>query len=758
MAAASEVIMGDLAANLATFIIASLLLAFGVFFIQQVRNAIRSRITELEEDETTRLMNRQMYETTMVVTNSMFLIQSYMRGFVIHLLKITAVLTSLVGVALLLTLGFALDGNHDVHNSWDYAVFSLVAFLIGAVFACLCNLTMFRVASSSSALCALGCTEGASEGDASQGFNAAFKRMFSAATAISVSAMSLGVLAVMAAFRIAMSRFSLHSADTHEISGVIAALVLGLSSVSVMQGLQGSMVARGIDLVFERHEMDMLRRSAGALQCVGTIIGDMVNNNMLFFPVVGEAMVFYLLVIGVLVDDNTNQAFALMPMVLLTFVMVVTVVICIVLMVFVSVEDGKSIVRCARVIFVGSFLLSIPTAYLTLYWCLPDEVVQVAAVGTGMITTTVSRNQAFGMMALGGVAAVIITELSEVLSTAQFALTRGVAEYCDAGAPVAIVVATASANFTFFVSAVLIVAVVYISFTLCGFFGLTMAGLGTLLPLGPAFIISFFAQLGNNTCTMAEISRMSHEACEVADRVADRGNIVGAMAASYSAVCSFLVSFCMCAALMLYMERIELSTFSTHVAAFLLLGCATAYGVSAPVLVGIARVTTIVGPSVDAIVHRDSQRMHTNISSDDPSDPECVNDAARHALGCSAMSVFMVFAIPVAVGFIFGTDAVTAVFVGATLSSFAMSSTGAALGSSSVAVKQFVLKGGLCDASRFTQHHQASVMTASVGVPLRAVNGPAVFALTKLLGAVCIVLAPVFKQHAYVRGDGRSLR
>lgn len=755
----------------------------GVAIIERIRRRVGALVDV--QDDHSRILNPSEFHTKVQIQSTSDCILQLLNGMLRHFAKMNLAIIVVVSIGLTLTLTLSLDKDtqhagrkvqpYDVDDAVVFGFLSLAAFLVG-VLGCVGGLlALYRASCASSTLCALAATEGALEADAEKGFRAVFQTMVEASSSCGGAAVGFALLSALIAVDIGSAQYPFVAAVEGDggsvaiLGGIVASCGLGASLVAVVQSLHGGLIARGFDLNFDRIEAESCQRPNGILLCVGSVIGDMVQTLTALLPAICEGFVGFLVFSTLLVDPieptptfdvasllASDSSFLRLPLWVGAVALLVS---CGVSLAAhrLPAPNGKAIVRRVRLLVITSCVLSLFVVWGCLHGLVPPEGILLTALkpshnssadeAAGLLTH-VRREDFISMLAMGGVSVIFIVELCEVFSTTQFFFVKNVARSCSIGSPAATLSAMATSNIALLAASVVCVGVVYASYSFCGFVGLSLVAMGGTIPLCSVLSVGFLSPLAKNGRVITEMNSMLPEVIAVAEAFTDRTSVVSAMVSGYISVASFFLSLSTLCAFAVLMSDQGLNFFSTHVIAFAVLGCALANVFSSTYLYGIAESGQEVSGVVEEMIGRATSTRHRNPtpSSLQPEDVSKMAAVSKKVMPYTLGAVATAIAMPSLVGFLFGSEAVIALLLGATVTSFSSTFSSAAFGSTTESLKQWVMKGGLADVARYTQHYSAAARTASVGAGVRSANGPAVIGLLRVMGLVCIVLAPVFRS------------
>jgi Na+/H+-translocating membrane pyrophosphatase len=741
-------------------------LVFGLFMLRNLFSRLRKMVCDLDEDEQSRIINRDVYETTTLVHGVLSRITRFTQWYLnsARLLFFALSVFLAVAVAIVLCTGVEQQSG-GIDSVAAYGLISLAAFALGVVGSAAFYFVALSTSAPSSAICAVSCMEGSSEADAAKGFNAAFSHLFSTATALTLVILSVSLVGTAVSFFISKAKFG---SDLYPAAGVISAHILGSLVVSTATSLHGGIIGGGMQLAMDALDKPTAVATViGCMSCVGHILRDMFQFNSTLISVYGECTLMYFLVLRVAPAsvETSSISLALLPLWLYSASLVASVVWCLSSS-HVDAPNGTAIVGRVRTAIFGSVLVTLGLSVGILAAVIPASGLAETSIFSS--TTILSRYDIFGFLALGAIGSLVVVEMCELFSTPNRLLVRGVSENCKVGAPSTILSAMAVGDLALFATCLVVVCIVYAAYRSGGLLGMAFMTIGATLPLFPISVASFFGCIATNARRVCEISNMRHEVKDVAAQVSDCSSIIRAMVHGYTTVASFFTSVATLFGFAIIMSLgatggassseiipyFGMKFFSAHVAAFAILGCAVNNLLSATLLLGMSRCSRSMFVLFEETLHNTTGQQGRDIlnSSQLSQDNESLDESWMTNLSSSMFLFTLVglgFAVllPPLIGLIAGGEALVAFLLGTTVASYSSTFKGTSLGSTTDAVSLYVGKGGLRDTAQLTKQAAASRVSASVGLPIRAAYGPCVVGLSKLMAATCIVLAPVLSTH-----------
>jgi K(+)-stimulated pyrophosphate-energized sodium pump len=313
----------------------------------------------------------------------------------------------------------------------------------------------------------------------------------------------------------------------------------------------------------------------------------------------------------------------------------------------------------------------------------------------------------------------------------------GIATASKTGAGTNIISGIAYGMESTFISVLVVAAAIFTGYSLLGFYGISLAGMGMLATTGIIMALDTFGPIADNAQGMIEMAGLSKsKAANVTGALDAVGNTTKALTKGF-AVGSAAVAACSLFAT--YFEITGLSVIniaSPKVFIGLLLGGALPFLFSSRLIGSVSRAAFEVVEEVRRQFREIKGIMEGKALPDYSRAVEIVTAAAQKELVIPAL---MVVLMPVIVGFL-GAEALGGflggvVVSGLTLALF-MCNTGGAWDNS----KKFIEDGNF--GGKGSDAHKAAVVGDTVGDPLKDTAGPALNPMMKIVQVVATLIAP----------------
>ena len=335
-------------------------------------------------------------------------------------------------------------------------------------------------------------------------------------------------------------------------------------------------------------------------------------------------------------------------------------------------------------------------------------------------------------------AGIIIGNVTEYYTSSKYKPTQNISLASKAGVAPNIISGFALGLKSTLVPIIIVSGAIFFAYVFGGVYGIAIAGVGMLSTLGITLAADTYGPVADNAAGIAEMSGMGGEVRKRAEELDEVGNTTAAIGKGFAIGSAALTALVL---MVSYGEIVGLSVINVldyKVIIGLFLGGLMPFIFSSFALSAVGRAAM---KMVEEVRRQFREIKGILEGTARPEYEKAIDISTSAALKEMILPGMLAVFVPVAVGFLFGVEALGGFLAGSIVTGFLLAITMSNSGGAWDNAKKFIEAGNF--GGKGSDTHKAAVVGDTVGDPFKDTAGPSLNILLKLMAIVAIMIAPL---------------